>query len=182
MTDLSTRPQRARRIATSAPSAPEVVDAAPVANGNGHDVAVVRPVRKPFGMRRQRLQNPPIPGFQCRWINDRPGRIDYAKECGWEHVLDSEGRPVKSVVGVAEGGGGLIAYRMKVPLEWYEEDQAAKEVPRAALDAQMRRSDKETGYVSTKPPGFTETRVVAGMSADGRQTFGTRTAPPSPQE
>ena len=135
----------------------------------------VRPDRKPFGERRQRLDNTPIAGFQCYWFNDLPGRIEDAKGAGYEHVTDAEGKPVKKVVGVMEGGGALTAYRMKIPREWFEQDQAAKESPRTTIDQQMRQGGKDGGYASQGRPGYSSDAIAtATMNTDGRQTFGTK--------
>lgn len=181
------RAQRAQRtVATAtlasvaAPPAPApaplpsaVTGDAPVATG-----APARPVRKPFGERRARLDNTPIPGFQAYWFNDLPGRIDQAKAAGYENVTDANGAPVKKVVGVMEGGGPLTAYRMKIPREWFEQDQADKEAPRKAIDQQMQQGGKDGGYASQGRPGYTESKESANMTADGRQSFGARSQTP----
>ncbi len=141
MSTTTTTPTRARRSMNSAapPLPAPSPEPAPVAPPTDAIGLPERPARRPFGTRRQRLDNPLIPGYQCRWVNDTPGRVQYMKEGGYEHVLDAEGKPVKTVVGVIEGGGGLIAYRMKIPLEWYQQDQASKEEPRREVDQQMRQ-------------------------------------------
>lgn len=171
------RAQRTPMSSAAPPAAPAPVIAAPapvvvqqVATTEPTELPV-RPARKPFGERRQRLDNTPIPGFQCYWINDLPGRIDQAKQAGYEHVKGPDGNPVKLVVGVMEGGGALTAYRMKIPRQWYEEDQQAKEGPRREIDAQMRQGNKDGGYASAGRPGYTESTVTATMNAEGRQTF-----------
>lgn len=170
-------PTRARRAPMTAPAAPEPAPEAPAAAAEPEGT---RSARKPFGVRSQRLENNTIPGFQCYWFNDFPGRIDRAKEAGYEHVLDSNGKPVQKVVGVAEGGGGLRAYRMKIPLEFYLADQAAKEAPRAEIDASMRSArDRDAGYAAPGAPAFDRSPsdgrappvASAQMSAEGRQRF-----------
>jgi hypothetical protein len=114
----------------------------------------MRRARIPFGTRQQRLDNTPIPGFQCYWVNDVPGRIDRAKRAGYEHVLNEDGTPKREVVGVAPTSGPLYAYRMKLPIEFYNEDMAAKEAPRAQVDRDMRKNIKEGGYVAENRPAF----------------------------
>jgi len=170
--------QRARRTPVSAPVTPPPAPSAPVIHAvaePAQEDAPVRAVRKPFGDRRARLDNTPIPNFQCYWFNDLPGRIDQAKAAGYEHVTDSNGAPVKKVVGVMEGGGPLTAYRMKIPREFYEEDLAAKEAPRRAIDQQMQQGGKDGGYASQGRPGYQpDSMVAARMDTEGRQTFGTR--------
>lgn len=188
----ATAPTRARRPMNSAaappPPAPVVAAPTPAAAPVEMIEAPVRPARRPFGSRRQRLDNTPIPGYQCYWFNDLPGRIQQAKEAGYEHVLDADGKPVQTVGGVMEGGGAIKAYRMKIPHEWYAQDQALKEEPRALIDRQMRGEEGKDGrYSSEGRPGFgaigrdgekAQSASVA-MSTEGRQKSGW--LPPDPQ-
>lgn len=83
--------------------------------------------RQPFGTQEQKLAWPPIPGFHLHWFNDDPGRIDRAKRAGYEMVNDADGKPVQTVVGTARGGGSLLAFLMKIPQEWADEDRAAND-------------------------------------------------------
>lgn len=83
--------------------------------------------RRPFGTLQQKLAYPERPGYHRHWFNDVPGRISQALEAGYEHVKDSEGKPVTRVVGVAEQGGPLNAFIMEIPEEWYQEDMIAHE-------------------------------------------------------
>lgn len=177
----TTAPVRARKPMTAPQQAPaQPVAADPVA-APAETLAPAQGARRPFGARRQRLENPPIPGFQCYWFNDIADRIGEAKEAGYEHVTDASGKPVCKVVGVMEGGGALKAYRMKLPIEFYEQDQAAKEAPRAEIDAAMRQAgQRDGGYASQGRPGFTTTPSAgapaaytqAVMNSEGRQSFG----------
>ena len=173
MTDAAARPQRARRTPMTAPEMPEPEpQAEPAVNGNGADhVGPARIARKPFGARQERLDSAPIPGFYAYWFNATPGRIERAKEAGYDHVTDSEGKPVKKVVGTMEGGGPLLAYRMKLPIDWYREDMEAKEAPRKEVDKQMRTGGKDGGYAAAGRPGYTDAKASAEMSAEGRQKF-----------
>lgn len=174
----ATKPQRARRMPMTAPvppPAPEPTPASPAASG-GIASLPQRSARRPFGTRQARLPNPPIPGFQCYWFNDIPGRINRAKEAGYEHVLDDRGAPVKEIVDVRAAGGPLHAYRMKLPIEFYNEDMEAKETPRTAVDQDMRRgiAGKEGIFASPDAPGFHPQRTAAANldPATGRQRFG----------
>lgn len=88
---------------------------------------VTRENRKPFGSVDQKLAWPPRPGYHQHWFNDEPGRIHTAREAGYEHVENHDGRPVSRVVGVAQGGGPLLGYLMEIPQEWYEEDVARQQ-------------------------------------------------------
>jgi hypothetical protein len=161
----------------TAPAAPEP-EIAPV-----QDVGMPqRRVRVPFGTKQQRLDNTPIPGFQCYWVNDIPGRVERAKRAGYEHVTDEDGSPVKEVVGVSPTGGPLHAYRMKLPIEFYQEDMEAKEKPRAQVDEEMRKAIKnDGGYAAQGRPAYAASSsgnpnhlppAVANLDPiTGRQTF-----------
>lgn len=82
--------------------------------------------RVPLGDADLSMAWPEIPGFRLYWFNDVPGRIVRAKRAGYENVEDDKGLPVSLVVGKGEKGGGLIAYLMKLPIEWYEDDLRRK--------------------------------------------------------
>lgn len=123
-------PVRARRNRVEAPPAAPP-PAAETPRQVEAEAGPVNPAqtRKPFGKRIQKLDNTPLAGFHCHWFNDYPGRIQAAKEAGYEHILDRDGKPQMRITGVAppdQGGGGMRSYRMKIPIEWYEEDQKAK--------------------------------------------------------
>lgn len=126
------RARRGRPPAAGAPAAaPVTAPADPVPAtalvGNGQPDAPLAPrVRKPFGARTQKLDNSERPGFHRHWFNDVGNRIRDAQEAGYTFVLDHAGKKMSHVVGVAEHGGGITAFRMEIPLEWYEEDQRKK--------------------------------------------------------
>ncbi len=75
------------------------------------------------------------PGFEYRVVNDDGDRISQFEEMGYEVVKDQnikvgdrriasptkEGSPVQVSV-----GNGMKAYVMRIPKDWYDEDQAAK--------------------------------------------------------
>lgn len=98
-----------------------------------------RPTRKPFGSMDQKLAWPPIKGHHLHWFNDIPGRLDRAKEAGYEHVKDADGKTVSRIVGSASEGGGLRAYLMKIPQEWYDEDMKLEQKRIDELDGDLRR-------------------------------------------
>lgn len=123
---------------------PAIVDTAP-------DIAAEYPagfVRRPFGSRNQKLDNSERAGFHRHWFNDKGSRISDALAAGYKHVLDKDGQPMKRVVGTGEQGMGLAAYRMEIPIEWFNEDQKAKET----ANAEILRQIKE-GVVAGTMPG-----------------------------
>ena len=104
--------------------APEVMPQEP--NSYAQEIERIRKVRKPFGAFRQKLALPVRPQYHRHWFNDVPGRVDEAIAGGWTHVTDSEGKPIRRVVGTGRDKGALYAYAMELPLIFWEEDQAAK--------------------------------------------------------
>lgn len=90
-------------------------------------MALRRRNRKPFGSHSQKLAYPPRQGYHRHWFNDVPGRVERAKEAGYEHVLGDDKKSVKRPVGVKEGGGVLLAYLMEIPQQWYDDDMKAQQ-------------------------------------------------------
>jgi hypothetical protein len=139
--------------AQTPPPAPEAAPAA--------DAPAVRPARKPFGAHVQKLSYPARENYHRHWFNDTPGRIARALEAGYSHVKSHDGKNVSRIVGVAEaGGGGLNAFLMEIPLEWYREDQALKDAKRDEVAAQMKRGaigdvapGKDGAYLPTNKAG-----------------------------
>lgn len=81
-----------------------------------------------------------IPGYQLRWFNDTPGRIDTAiSRSWWEFVSQDEiamsdtnrvvernsdvGTKVRAIVGTTDQNEPLYAYLLKIKQEWFDEDQ-----------------------------------------------------------
>jgi len=102
-----------------------------------------------FGAPVLRMQTAKIDGYEQRWVNDHPGRIEQLKAQGWEHVTKG-GQKVEQVVGTAPTGGPLIAYLLKIKEEWYKEDFAAFESAEAAKMQEIRAGklhvSPETGH------------------------------------
>lgn len=125
------------------------------------DSAAPRPERIPFGSARQKLAATTRAGYHRRYFNDEARRIDAAKAAGYTFVVDPRtGEPTKSVVGVAKQGGGLTAYLMEIPIEFFNEDQRAKDVPLQQFDQDIRRGagpgtapGQDGRYVPMKPDG-----------------------------
>lgn len=98
-----------------------------------------RPHRKPFGTREQKLAYPNREGYHHHWFNDEPGRIARAIEAGYSHVTNEKGENVSTTVGVHRGGGGLLAYLMEIPEQWYREDMAAQEAEHREIIGQIKQ-------------------------------------------
>lgn len=95
------------------------------------------------------------PGFEYRVVNDTGDRVSQFEEMGYEIVRDQnikvgerrianptkEGSPVQISV-----GGGAKAFLMRIPDEYYKEDQAAKakhvdEIERGTLQEARETAD-----------------------------------------
>ena len=98
-----------------------------------------RPTRIPLtgGQKRMHIEeSDKDPAFHYAWINDSKDLISRAIRAGYEHVTLAEmptwgsksvdsADPASSVVSMPVGDS-LVAYMMKQPMEYYEEDQQAK--------------------------------------------------------
>lgn len=94
-----------------------------------------RPKRTPIASRNI-LTTEQRDGYVRRWVNDTPGRIKMFEEAGYEAVREptkvgdnraGEASNVGSSVMNKDVGGGQNAILMEIPIEYYQEDQAAKE-------------------------------------------------------
>ena len=93
------------------------------------------------------------PNYQYRWINDKQDRIERAKAGGYEVVtkdhivgettLDGGQNPKYGSAVAKQVGGGLWAVLMRIPREYYDEDQAAKEAELKKLEQQMVRDENK---------------------------------------
>lgn len=126
-----------------------------------------RPKRIPFGTARQKLAATERPGYHRRYFNDDARRVDAAKAAGYTFVVDPRtGEPTKSVVGVAKQGGGLTAYLMEIPIEFFNEDQSAKDVKLRQFDQDIRRGagpgtapGQDGRYVPMNPDGTPRIKI-----------------------
>ena len=95
-----------------------------------------RPERVPLGARNRLTVRPgdKDPNFVYRWINDKDSRLADAQQAGYDFVTDdikvgdpraAEASQMDSRVS-KPAGGGLTTYLMRIPQEYYEEDQRAK--------------------------------------------------------
>lgn len=98
------------------------------------------------------------PGYVYRIVNDIDDRVQTFQEMGYEIVTDSnvqvgdrrvanptkEGSPVQVSV-----GQGVKAYVMRQKQDWYDEDQAAKQVKVNELEASMKREADANGFIGS---------------------------------
>lgn len=95
------------------------------------------------------------PGFVYRWVNDVEDRVNKFKLAGYDVVntpttvgdtkvedgLDKTSSIVEKAV-----GGKTKAVLMRIPEEWYDEDQAKKQKKNDAIDAAMKRDRNNSDY------------------------------------
>lgn len=88
------------------------------------------------------------PNFVYRWVRNDEGRMQWFQDRGYEVVTgDQHSVGIKAVdsgtqLGSAvtkHAGGGKLLILMRIPKEWYDEDQAAKEEAIASTEATMKQ-------------------------------------------
>jgi hypothetical protein len=96
------------------------------------------------------------PNYAYRWVLDVPGRIQRFKDGGYEVVTDGlevgqatvdRGSNVGSGVTKSAGAGQTLVL-MRIPMEYYKEDQDAKQAEITALEASMKKEAHEGRYGS----------------------------------
>ena len=95
------------------------------------------------------------PNYVYRWVRNDEGRVQWFKERGYDvvtaaHKVGEKAVDSGSQLGSAVtkfGGGSVTLVLMRIPREWYDEDQAAKEEAIAAVEATMKKPG-EGGYGS----------------------------------
>jgi hypothetical protein len=136
--------------------------------------------RVPMSLPTQKLAAPEIPGFHTHWMRGEPQRIAQALRAGYEWVHPDEvdlndfgiangpedsgnqdlGSRVSYISGRDESGGAQRLYLMKLPLEYWEEDQKALGANQEKIAAQLR-GDK--GFFERGQEGYeAETRYSHG--------------------
>lgn len=94
------------------------------------------------------------PNYVYRWVNDTPGRIQRLMERGYEIVTDhvevgqstvDRGSQLGGAV-TKQVGQGVTGVLMRIPREYHEEDQAAKDAENDAIEAAMKQEAMEGRY------------------------------------
>lgn len=128
---------------------------------------------------RRRMAAPPVGssklaiaprvGWVRRWVNDTPGRVYQKQQLGWNIAKNPEtGENWALVVNNAiTEAGGLKGYVMEIPLQFYREDQDAKQKKLDELDNQIyggtyNEEPDDKRYVPKSTPIRVETRVGPG--------------------
>ena len=118
-----------------------------------------RPKRIPVGSRNRLDVIGKDPNFVYRIVNDVDDRIERFKQAGYELVDVNESRLSSQRVGTGtpEGtmasmpvGMGTTGYLMKIPKDWYEEDQKTKQVQIEASEESIKKPNIDGAYGEIK--------------------------------
>lgn len=112
--------------------------------------------RIPISDQRDQLGVAGLPeGFKFRWVADVPGRINKFLTAGYSFVQNDGNRIVgeeginwrkpKFSLVTRGGGKGVELFLMGIPLEFYTEDMAAKELKIKEMEASIYRRVNEAG-------------------------------------
>lgn len=115
-----------------------------------------------------------IPGYVLYWINDDGPRISTLLRHGFEFVQSNEvgvieqvtprnvdiGDKVCRAVGKHANGDPLYAYLMKLPIEFYEQDQRARSERQALIDAAIRGDHGRVAGMNVAQDGTTYNPVA----------------------
>lgn len=118
-----------------------------------------RPTRVPVAGPRDILSvREQDPNYVYRWVNDTVGRIQRFLDAGYEIVnqdvevgqntVDRGSKLGSSVTRAV--GFGVTSVLMRIPKEYYDEDQAAKAAEIDALEASMKQEAQEGRYGDLK--------------------------------
>lgn len=118
-----------------------------------------RPQRTPVGQRNILTVKGKDPSYVYRIVNDTDDRITQFKEAGYEIVPDQAvsvgDKRVNAAASIGSGkqlsvGQGTKAYVMRIPRDWYEEDQASKLSQVAAVEQATREKALDGTYGELK--------------------------------
>lgn len=118
--------------------------------------------RTPVGGARSKLSVPDSvkeEGFHYHWVNDEGANISQHIDAGYEFVEDpniqvgeeslERGRPTSATVSVEVGrtrySSNGTAYLMRQPMEYYHEDQSAKQEELDAQEESMFKANTDQG-------------------------------------
>jgi hypothetical protein len=117
-------------------------------------VARLRETHKPFGGFEQKLARPGRKGYHRVWINDEPGRINQARNAGFEHVKDpATGKNEVMVVNPSKPVGSQFGYFMEIPIEIWELNQKLKHARSDAIEAAIKGSKVLTAEAKDEDGG-----------------------------
>lgn len=121
---------------------------------------VGRPQRTPVAGRSVLTVKGKDPNYEYRFVNDTGDRVASFQEGGWEPVPAAEVRVGDARVEQVSSEGSIAqasvsrqtrekAILMKIPKDWYEEDQKAKQARIDELEASTRQQALSTNELRT---------------------------------
>lgn len=117
--------------------------------------ASARPRRTPIGARNVLKVTGKDPDFEYRIVNDEGDRVEQFRAAGYETVSAATHQigdrrinapTTEGSIATASVGGGTKAVLMRIPKEWYEEDQKAKQDAINELEAATREDALKGTY------------------------------------
>jgi hypothetical protein len=116
--------------------------------------ATDRPSRTPLGAKNRMTFADKDPAYRYRFINDKDDRLDRAQAAGYDFVISDEPVGDKRVAEASKMGtkvskavgGGLVAYLMRIPVAFYEEDQQAKEAALKDVEKTLKPDKSKNQY------------------------------------
>lgn len=132
-----------------------------------------RKTRKQFGVAEDKSEVAnKHPDFHYVWLNDVGNTIQEALDCGYEHVLKTDpervvsgditsntpGATVDSNVSKVVSRDGIIAFLMRIPNEFWEEDQQER-------DKQSRKPLEDLDKARGRPSDIDENFYVKKSKA-----------------
>lgn len=134
--------------------------------------AQARPERISVNQQRDKLNvlGLDTSNFYYRWVNDDEDRLAIFKRAGYEFVEKSEAKSLGDpTVDTSSGtdtrirkgvGGGVVAFLMKLPLEFKKEYDAEKEAELLETERAMRRFKSETGHQMSQDAEYGQVSVA----------------------
>ena len=113
-----------------------------------------RPKRTAIGTRNVLTVDRKEPGYEYRFVNDTNDRVEAFSQNGWDVVRAQDAKigdkrveraTPEGSVATASVGGGQKAVLMRIPSEWYKEDQAAKQAEIDRLEQTMKEEAHREG-------------------------------------
>ena len=108
-----------------------------------------RPARIPIGQGNKLEFDGKDPNYMYRVVNDIPGRLTMFQQAGYEfctteqRIADkgiAEGTAVDTRI-IVNSGNGIKSYLMRIPKEYYDEDQAKKIESIKKAESQMKNKN-----------------------------------------
>lgn len=135
--------------ATETPAATEPIATTPVAK------FAEKKKRVPVGLRDPMALSQDLdPNFEYRFVRNTPGRVQKFEEGGYEMVTGDAriGDPniakasnMGSAFSIASGDNADRVYLMRIPKQFYQEDQAAKAAKLDETEQQLKQRPKDQG-------------------------------------